>query len=139
MGIAFHCPQTMKFSTFVLLATAVTGTVASRPGSSLRFEHPGRVFSKSHSQGCCVQGVVHDEEPRGHLEEYSEHIVKYITLRTPSRQAPAHPSPMHLTTLQLGNMHSPAQKPSSCSTDPCAQQTHVRPPHKEKSQMSCCH
>jgi len=78
MGIAFHCPQTMKFSTFVLLATAVTGTVASRPGSSLRFEHPGRVFSKSHSQGCCVQGVVHDEEPRGHLEEYSDETL-YIT------------------------------------------------------------
>ena len=62
----------MKFSTFTLLATAVTGTVAFRPGSSLRFEHPGRVFSKSHSQGCCVQGVVHDEEPRGHLEEYND-------------------------------------------------------------------
>lgn len=67
-----HCSQTMKFSTFALLATAITGTVASRPGSSLRFEHPGRVFSKSHSQGCCVQGVVHDEEPRGHLEEYND-------------------------------------------------------------------
>merc|ERR1712032_1594114 len=64
--------------TFALLATAVTGTVASRPGSSLRFEHPGRVFSKSHSQGCCVQGVVHDEEPRGHLEEYSDETL-YIT------------------------------------------------------------
>merc|ERR1712113_149973 len=75
---AFHCPQTMKFSTFVLLATAITGTVASRPGSSLRFEHPGRVFSKSHSQGCCVQGVVHDEEPRGHLEEYNDETL-YIT------------------------------------------------------------
>lgn len=62
----------MKLSTFALLSTAVTGTVASRPGSSLRFEHPGRVFSKSHSQGCCVQGVVHDEEPRGHLEEYND-------------------------------------------------------------------
>merc|ERR1711939_502218 len=79
MGLLIvHCSQTMKFSTFALLATAVTGTVASRPGSSLRSEHPGRVFSKSHSQGCCVQGVVHDEEPRGHLEEYNDETL-YIT------------------------------------------------------------
>lgn len=60
----------MKLSVFAFATVAIAGAAASRPGSSLRYEHPGRVFSKSHSHGCCVQGVVHDEEPRGHLEEY---------------------------------------------------------------------
>ena len=62
----------MKLSVFALAVTAVAGAVASNPGWSLRNEHPGRVFSKSHSQGCCVQGVVHDDDPRGYLAEYND-------------------------------------------------------------------
>jgi len=59
----------MQLSLLALTASVVSGAL-SLPGSSLKYEHAGGVFSKPHSFGGCVGGVLHDVEPRGSTKVY---------------------------------------------------------------------